>query len=250
MNEKLMAYLYGELSAQERADFEKQIEQNADLQQELKELKSTRSLLRQLEDIQPKSTVVEIKSTPIISMRSIKWMSIAATAALLLLVGKPRLEIGNNGFSLAFGTPPSERMETNTLESVDYAPLIQNAVAQSNQNIYKRLDSIQQQLEVQIEGKEESLLRALEREMNGYQNTQNRNLVRAVSTEYQQNMPRIVSNMQDLQIEQRREIRQMFGTMLSTLWQDVQRQREQDLNAIKAAMIEIRQDKADNVTED
>lgn len=235
MNEQLMAYLYGELSAEEYAAFEAELQTNPALQQELKELQSTRSMLQQLEEVQPKSTVVEVKTRPIIPMRTIRWMGMAASLALLLWIGKPRLDVQASGFTLAFGTPA----QTETVESkMDYQPLIQQAVAANSQAIHRRLDSIQQRLGTQQSFDRAALISDIERELEGYQSKQSRNLLRAVNSEYEQNMPRIVSNVQDMQLEQRRE----FKRLLNRLWQDVQRQREADLNAIEDAFIALQRE--------
>ncbi|MEM9850190.1 MAG: hypothetical protein AAF847_20025, partial [Bacteroidota bacterium] len=230
---QLMAYLYGELSAAEQAAFEEQLQTHPDLQKELKELRSTRSMLQTIEEVQPKNTVVEIRTKPIIPMRAIRWMSLAASLALLLWVGKPRLDFNKTGFTLAFGT--MEQAEETVVKSIDYQPLIQKAVAENNRAIYRRLDSIQNSFGMQQDFDKASLTTAIEQELAGYQSRQNRSLMKAVNSEYQQNMPRIVSNVQDMQLEQRRE----FKRLLNRLWQDVQRQREADLNAIEDAFIEL-----------
>ena len=55
-------------------------------------------------------------------------------------------------------------------------------------------------------------------------------------------MPRIVSNVQDMQIEQKRELRQM----MNRLWQDIQRQREAEMAAIEAAFLELQRQQNSN----
>ena len=232
MNEQLMAYLYGELSAEEKINFEEILKNDPALQEELREFRSVRSMMKQLEEVQPKSTVVEIKTKPIIPMKMIRWLSIAASLALLLWAGKPRLDVNKSGFSIAFGTPPNSTLVS---ESVDYSPIIQEEIARNTQVIYRRLDSIQQHLGSQQNLDESSLMNAIEKELAGYQSKQKKNLVRAVNSEYEQNIPRIVSNVQDMQLEQRRELRKLLNRM----WQDVQRQREADLNAIDNALFEL-----------
>lgn len=237
MNEQLMDYLYGELSAQEKAAFEQQLQNDPKLQQELRDFQSTRTMLQQVEDLQPKATVVELKPKPVVSMRAVKWLSIAAAVALLLLAGKPRMEVSSNGFMIAFGSPKIEQANPATTPTNDYEPMIHNAVAQSNQEIYRMLDSIQQQLGARINTKEQTLLQAIERELSSYDNQHQHHVARAVNNQYEENMPRLVSMTQDMQLEQRRELK----GMMNRLWKDVQRQREADLQAIERAFLELQQ---------
>ncbi|MEM8528712.1 MAG: hypothetical protein AAGG68_29020 [Bacteroidota bacterium] len=237
MNEQLMDYLYGELSAQEKAAFEQQLRNDPKLQQELRDFQSTRSMLQQVEEVQPKATVVELKPKPIVSMRAVKWLSVAAAVALLLLVGKPKMEVNSNGFMIAFGSPSVEQVQPVTTPASDYEPMIHNAVAQSNQEIYKMLDSIQQQLGARINTKEQTLLEAIERELSSYDSEHQHHVVQAVNDEYEENMPRLVALTQDMQLEQRRE----FKNIANRLWKDFQRQREADLEAIERALLELQQ---------
>lgn len=237
MNEQLMDYLYGELSAQEKAAFEQQLQNDPKLQQELRDFQSTRTMLQQVEEMQPKATVVELKPKPVVSMRAVKWLSAAAAVALLLLVGKPSMEVSSNGFMIAFGSPNTIQSQPEVLQPNDYEPIIHNAVAKSNQDIYKMLDSIQHQLGTRINTKEQSLLEAIERELSTYENQQQRKVARVVNNQYEENMPRLVSMTQDMQLEQRRELK----SMMNRLWKDLQRQREADLQAIERAFLELQQ---------
>ncbi|MEM1328784.1 MAG: hypothetical protein AAGI23_22700 [Bacteroidota bacterium] len=239
MNDKLMDYLYGELSAEERQAFEAEIQQNEDLQAELSELKSMRAMLRQVDHHLPKSTVVELRTIPRITPRQIRWLSMAAAVALLLLVGKPKLDVGQNGVSLAFGTPPHSTeqaiMTTPDLTADDYVAITRELMAQDQQRVDKRLDSLQQLLNGNSNIDSEWLEDAINQKLAGYQYQQNRQVVRAVDSKYEQNMPRIVSNMQDMQLEQRREVRRLLNQM----WQQVQLQRESDLQAIEEMILDL-----------
>jgi tellurite resistance protein len=240
MNEQLIDYLYGELSAEERQAFEAELKQDKALQEELRELTSTRAMLRHVDYQLPKSTVVELKTTPHITARQIKWLSMAAAIALLLLVGKPKLDIGKQGVSLAFGTPPTPQLpsiaaNSPDLTADDYVAITRELVAQDQQRVDKRLDSLQQLLSGNSNIDAEWLEDAINQKLAGYKYQQNRQVVRAVDNKYEQNMPRIVSNMQDMQLEQRREVRRL----LNQLWQQVQRQRESDLQAIEEMILDL-----------
>lgn len=232
-HEQMMAYLYGELSSEEQAEFERWLEQHPTAKAELNELKSTRSLLGLLEDIRPSATTVELKPRPLISKKWMQWMSIAAGLALALMVARPQLEVTGRGAMVTFGS--YEKQAPSTPKPANDDDAIQQLVAQSNFKIYKQLDSIQKQLGDKIAWKEQTLMTALENELNSHKYQQQQYLTRTVNNQYQERIPRIVSNVQSMQLEQRQEVKQM----LNRLWQEWQKQRERDMEAIERAILEL-----------
>ena len=59
--EKLIDYLYGEMTAAEKRTFEQELQQNPALQKELEMLQESRDFLGDLPDVQPPATVVTFK---------------------------------------------------------------------------------------------------------------------------------------------------------------------------------------------
>ena len=51
--EKLMSFLYGEMSAEEESAFQKQLSEDKDLRQELESLQGVRQLLQSAKDVSP-----------------------------------------------------------------------------------------------------------------------------------------------------------------------------------------------------
>ena len=240
MNEQLIDYLYGEMTTTQRADFEAQLANNPTLKAELDELQFTRRLLSDVQQVRPSNTTVTIRATPTIPMSSIKWMAVAASVIAFVWATQPRIQFQNTGAVIVFGNynvADDERIFQRT-PTTDCAPMIEAAIADSNAEIFELLDSIQKQLGRQMDWKEKALMAALEDELNGYQKKQQQNLVRAVSNQYQQNIPRIVTNFQDMSLEQRQEIR----LLLKQLWEELQAQREKDLEYVERAIILLQEE--------
>ena len=94
MSEKLVMYLDGELTGQDKADFEKQLEANPGLQEELNRLQQTRSAVQYF-GLQQKVAGIHQQmmlelATPVIPIsrgKKILRYSMAAAAAVILLVG-------------------------------------------------------------------------------------------------------------------------------------------------------------------
>ena len=84
--ERLMAYLYGEMEAEEKLAFEKEIEGDPELRAEIGELQETQFCLQELPDLQPEATVLSLGQSARIDWR--KWgvrLGIAASFLLLLI---------------------------------------------------------------------------------------------------------------------------------------------------------------------
>ena len=94
MSENLVMYLDGELTGQDKADFEKQLEADPGLQEELNRLQQTRSAVKYF-GLQQKVAGIHQEmmlelATPVIPIsrgRKILRYSMAAAAAVILLVG-------------------------------------------------------------------------------------------------------------------------------------------------------------------
>ncbi len=121
--ERLMDYLYDEMSEQERKEFEKHLENNPGLRDELKELKGTRSLLGKVSMEAPQQPDFNMPPKPN-SWGASSYVKTALAAAAALLVGVMMfafadLQFGQteHGYYLTFGTPPAQ--ESITEEAVE-----------------------------------------------------------------------------------------------------------------------------------
>ena len=102
--ERLMAYLYGEMEAEEKIAFEKEIEQDPELRAELGEFQETQFCLQELPDLQPEATVLSLGGTSNFNWR--KWgvrLGVAASFLLLLGLTNARMEFSEGSFVIAFG---------------------------------------------------------------------------------------------------------------------------------------------------
>lgn len=61
--EKLIDYLYGEMTSAEKQAFEQKLQQNPALQKDLEALQESRIFLADLPEVQPPATVITLKVT-------------------------------------------------------------------------------------------------------------------------------------------------------------------------------------------
>lgn len=129
-----MDYLYDEMSEQERKEFEKHLENNPGLREELEELKGTRSLLAKVSMDAPQQPDFIMPPKPY-SWGAGSYVKTALAAAAVLLVGVMMfafadLQFGQteHGYYLTFGTPPAQ--ESISEEAVES---LVNQLQQENQ---------------------------------------------------------------------------------------------------------------------
>ena len=129
-----MDYLYDEMSEQERKEFEKHLENNPGLREELKELKGTRSLLGKVSmDVREQPDLDSPRKPNSLPLGSYAKKALTAAAVLLfgvMMFAFADLQFGQteHGYYLTFGTPPAQ--ESISEEAVEN---LVNQLQQENQ---------------------------------------------------------------------------------------------------------------------
>lgn len=155
----LMAYLYDELSGEEKEIVEKYLRENPSA---LKELDSLRHLRKMLSTVEDK----EVIAPPIViedSNQRFFWntpyiktiVSIAASLLLLMIAGKVldiQVNYGNKQLSFGFGAPVKEVVTPVTpgLTADDVQQMINSSMQQNNQVVQASLKESQEKLDASI----------------------------------------------------------------------------------------------------
>ena len=154
----LMAYLYDELSAEERGKVEAHLKEDEAARKELEELKEVRFLMGKLNDHEvevPKFTFDQ--PTMVVASSWNSWwkvpMGIAASITLLLMIGyltSFRISTGEGGFKVAFGeSEPREEFYTKSqVESI-----VADALAANNQLVNQKLNDVENTLVTRVSKK-------------------------------------------------------------------------------------------------
>lgn len=151
----LIAYLYEELSAEEKRRVEAYLNENESARKELEELKETRFVMNRVNDREvevPRFTFDQ--SNVVVASSQHNWwripMGIAASLALILMVGyltSFKLTTGENGLSITFGIQNSSS-ELFTKAQVE--GIVSNALANNNQAVNRRINEVEQSLATQV----------------------------------------------------------------------------------------------------
>lgn len=149
---ELMAYLYDELTDNEKKKIEAYLAENEDARRELEELRDARTILSKMNDreVAVPSFVFD-ESPKVVAMNKggffSFWrnsMAIAASISIIILVGfltKVNLSWGDDGMQLSFGNQPTEQ---SGYTEADVQRMIQSAIAENNQLVNNKLESVEQ----------------------------------------------------------------------------------------------------------
>lgn len=240
--EKLMDYLYGEMSAQEKEAFEQELKNNPALKAELDELQSSRDFLADLPDVQPVKKVVALQSK---RGNWRKWampLSVAASFLLLLKIVDFHAVKTENGYNFSFGEV-AQVSEKQPIVSPNYVTVSEvQQLMESRDAAYRKAllarDSIWQ---IRLSAQEQVLQKNIGQQMVAYQTKQQKDLEKFIDTFQQEELPELANLMQNLLNEHQAETKLMFGDAWAN-WQDT---RNNDLKTIGSEFANIYQNQTE-----
>ena len=151
----LMAYLYGELSSEEKKKVEAYLDENESARKELEALEEARWIMGKVQEREvevPQFTFDQ--SNVVVGSANQHWwkfpMGIAASIALLIFVGyltSFRISTGAEGLEMAFGSATSTE-EVYTKAEVQ--EMLAEALAANNQLVSQQLSTVQQTMHQQV----------------------------------------------------------------------------------------------------
>jgi len=237
--EKLIDYLYGEMTAAEKQAFEQELQLNPALQKELTALQESRTFLADLPEVQPPATVVTLKRK--------KWQwrqwaipaGIAASLLLLLQLFNFQATTRENGLTFSFGTP-KEKLITPTTEPITLAE-VQQLIGKReivHQQQLLLLDSIWQNRQMQ---QLTAMQNKFNQQMTAYQAQQKSELQDFAHNFRQEEIPELANLMQNL-LEKHQQKTQV---LLGEAWTSWQETRNNDLDVIKSEFANVYQNQTE-----
>ena len=240
--EKLIDYLYGEMTPPEKQAFEQELQQNPTLQKELDALQESRRFLADLPEVQPPATVITLKRKP---FQWRKWAipaSIAASLLLLLQVFDFRATTTANGLTFSFGKPIEKSV-------MPIPPTPDNITLAEVQQLVKKSELVHQQqlllLDSIWQNRQANQLNAVQNKLNqqmiAYQTQQKAELQDFANNFRQEEIPELANLMQNL-LEKHQQKTQVF---LGEAWASWQATRNNDLNIIKSEFANVYQNQTE-----
>lgn len=224
-NEKLIAFLYGEISAEERKEVEEYLKANPDKQGELEEMGNVRSIMAKYEDEEkihaPKINLQRESGQSWV----LRYWSVAATILLLISFGWIGYNSSNN---------KPEKIETIgfTKEQLEDILKNQRQLSSANESLVKKVD----ELESTIQKLEQDQL-ALINNIESQDNSGNEIVKEYFASLQEQNQKSL--NEYFLSIENNQK--QYIEAVLTDFANYVNEQRERDLLVIQNRIINLEQ---------
>lgn len=242
---ELMDYLYDEMTAKERKEFELKLESDTELLAEYKALKDVRTKLDKLEDkevMEPFSTWRMSKSKDFFGVstkrKTIIFRPVTAVAAsllILMIVGyltSFSISINDKGVFLGYGK--STEVEK-VFGEEQASALVQDAIRKNNESLMATMVSSENSIQNQFSSLEEKLSSQIDTKyassvtdqdlQNFFTSVESRN------SELMKEYLKLTSNHQQ----------EYFKTMLTQFDDFMQEQRKQDLTVIRNNLIELKQ---------
>jgi hypothetical protein len=244
----LIAYLYGEMSTEERLRFEKEMESDPDLRNEFMELKQVRKGLSQLEDKEVMEPFflwgrnsASAGSNPFRRKSLIlfkPFIAVAASLVILLMVGyltrfsisyqQDRLFIGFNG--------PEQTQPVDVLSTEEIRSLVRNEINQNNQRIFNTINVSENKMETRFATLETN--QKLQMKGQTASNGINEKDLKEFYEQLQLANATLMENyLQNATVQQQ----EYFQTVMNQFTDYLQDQREEDLRIIRRNLVNLKE---------
>ncbi|MCB0630955.1 MAG: hypothetical protein KDD15_14510 [Lewinella sp.] len=227
---QMMDYLYGEMSVEERKEYEDWLKQHPEVQAELEELQGSRDWLAEVETAPPQPLVVNLPAERSFDRKWLYRVGAAAAVLLALWLFNFQIRTDEGGLILSFGHP--ERLQKTPVESVEETIDPSRGIEQllaNNQDAFTRkmlaMDSLWQ---VRFS----ALQSESQQQWQQVKYTQAQQVQRVKDEFVKEQMPLFAGLMQQLQLEQQDELR----LLLVEFWNTWQETRQTDLKRINVNM--------------
>ncbi|MDN5200831.1 hypothetical protein QQ008_05650 [Fulvivirgaceae bacterium BMA10] len=249
--EELIAYLYGELNTEETKAIRDYIEENPEVKNELNELRSMRSVLKNWEDQEVNEPIIMLGGNPkqidwSSTLRFLKPMaSIAASLLIFFLVGKAigtEIVYSDRTLKISFG---SEENQTDTNVPVDndlekqyqdyrssINQLVSNQIALNNDSIFKSIEEIERGFYASLK---DNTITGNSSDLQEISAKQISEIVSELSKENQQLM---IKMLESFRLQQEKYMEASFINFSNYL----QEQRSKDLKLIEVSLNSFRED--------
>ncbi|MFZ2905040.1 MAG: hypothetical protein WAZ98_02435 [Cyclobacteriaceae bacterium] len=242
----LMAYLYGELSGEEKTAVEEYFRENPTAMEELESLQHLRKMLSSVTDkevIAPPIVVEDSKQRFFWNAPYIKTISAIAASLLLLMVAGKIFDIqvnySGNEMKISFGKSVEEiHAPQPVLTQAQVQEMINASLTQNNQVVQASLDENQEKLDASI------------RKNVAMNSTKVKELVQQASKASQDEIRRFVATLQDqnqqvvkdyFQLSTNEQQKYIEG-LLVDFSKYLQQQRKNDLEVIQTRLVSVEQD--------
>ncbi len=243
----LIAYLYGEMSTEERLRFEKEMESDPELKNEFMELKQVRKGLSQLEDkevMEPfflwGKNVANGRANPFNRKTLIlfkPFIAIAASLTILLVVGyMTHFSISYQQDQLFIGFNRVQQTQpVDVLSAEEIRNLVRNEIDQNNQHIFNTINDSEGKMETRFASLESSQQQLTSR--TSAKGIPEKDLREFYKQLQQANATLMENYLQNATVQQQ----EYFQTVMNQFTNYLQDQREEDMRIIRRNLVNLKE---------
>lgn len=239
---EIIDYIYGSMTPDEKKNFEDNLKENPELEQEIKELRKTQSLLPFLPDEEVIPPLVfsnaDSKSA---SRKTTRWLipiSIAASIALILVTGyltQFRMSFNQKGFELGFANEQPE--PALAFNQADIERLIESRMAGVKTELTSQLLSLEKGFDSQLANNSANTSKQIEDALKRSSKAQNDKQMLAFMSQLKDENEKMIANFYKVSAEeQQKYIRNILLEYNSFL----EEQRKDDLQYLQANFVELK----------
>ena len=250
----LIAYLYGELSQEERAKVEGYLNENPAAQREVVEMQKTLKVLGKLPDIEvtpptfvfdrDKVVVVENKET-VYSMLKVV-VGIAASILIIMWAGYAtnfRISYNNQTLSLGYGEVVTPANQSGELQNIDQ--LIEQAIDKNNQDVLARMENMNDHFNAQLASQRKERASTISTLLKRTQEV-NDNVIQMYVSQIREENRQVIENLFTLSNAQQQRT---MNDVLTDFSQYLENQRQNDLRLIQASFNGLKDNTETNLQE-
>lgn len=234
---QIMDYLYGEMPADERRDFELWLAQNPDVQQEITELREGRNWLAEVEEVIPPPMMIDLAPEKKFDRRWLYRSGAAAAVLLALWLFNFQIRMDGGGLLLSFGQPAALQqkppVEITPPATIQLEEQWQKLLAHNQQLLETRFSHMDSSWQARFAG----LQQENQQHWKLVKNMQTHQVEQVKSEFTKEQLPRLAALMQQLQSEQQEELQ----LLLVEFWNTWQETRQNDLEHIDSKMTNLYQ---------
>ena len=243
----LVAYIYGELSHNEKEKLEKYLREHPEVQKEIDALKDVRSIMGKLSDQEVSEPLIVLDGQGG-SGRHLMWqilkpvIGIAATLLIVFLVAivtKMNITSTDNGLSLTFGVQPEQTTgkDTEGQDLASFNELVDQKINNNNRELSDQISSVEKNLNDQLEMNRTTFhsLSSKEDSPSGIDEETMKQLLENYKHENLQLMANLIELSRQQQDDEMEELLVNFAEYLKN-------QREQDLLMIRTGITDLKEE--------
>lgn len=231
---QMMDYLYGEMTGQERREYELWLDQNPEIRQEIESLQTSRQWLSDLEEVTPQPILVDLAPKRTISLKWIYRAGAAAAVLLALWLFNFQIRTDRGGVILSFGHPDTIQQPEPVEADAIPAAVWEKVLAEQQQMLEQKLVNMDSSWQTQLT----ALQQENQQQWWSLKNNQAQQVEQVRKAFTEKELPRLAGLMQQLQIEQQEELQ----LLLVEFWNTWQETRQTDLERIDYKMTNLYED--------